>query len=85
MTDDRIASHEVATLQHRDHALIQQLEKECTELRRENSGLRANLEDVGKRWGELLPKSLPHRYASSNEPDICACGLPREDKLHDSV
>ena len=87
MTDEQIAAtpHEVSTLQYRVSAVIQQLEKECTELRRENDGLRANLEDVGKRWGELLPKSIPHKYASSNEQDVCACGLPRTHELHFSV
>jgi hypothetical protein len=47
MTDDQIAAtpHEVETMQHRDHALIQQLEKDCTGLREENARLRNSMSE----------------------------------------
>jgi hypothetical protein len=55
-------------------AMAERSQKDCTELRKERG---AALEQAVE-----SAESRQHKYAFSNEPDVCACGLPRTDKLH---
>jgi len=70
--------HEFVTMQHRDHALIQQLEKECTELRLQVDGLKAVIDEkeafINAQEEELNEKE-EHRDPIAQRVDVLETAL----------
>ena len=74
--------HEFVTMQHRDHALIQQLEKDCTKLRQ-----RVDVLETGLKWIRDNPKTdadalrdIAVTILLSGLPLCGNCGHPRHVK-----
>lgn len=57
LVTDGLDQHELIVMRHRDHALIQQLEKDCTALRQENAQIKQSLKMV-RRAGQLFKDAL---------------------------